>query len=178
MKFLVLHGPNLNMLGLREPSIYGRRTLEDIDAAIQGLARVMGHEVRIEQHNGEGALVEAIQRAGFDPDQPWSCIADENGLNTTSVARLPTGASYGVLLIYGGNEDTGTLDPNLAKATAPALCAQGVPLRGVICGGQRQFVSGLLRALPAVADFVDARFAGEALTGECGLGEAVDCAAL
>ena len=60
----VLHGPNLNLLGTREPTVYGRQTLEDIDGQIRREAEQLGVEVRILQSNFEGALVEAIHQAG------------------------------------------------------------------------------------------------------------------
>jgi 3-dehydroquinate dehydratase-2 len=62
-KLLVLHGPNLNLLGQREPEVYGRVTLEEIDAALQEAAAARGAEVRIVQSNHEGVLVDAIQQA-------------------------------------------------------------------------------------------------------------------
>jgi 3-dehydroquinate dehydratase-2 len=63
MKILVLHGPNLNLLGLREPGIYGSATLSEIDEDIRSLAQELGVGVDIEQSNIEGALVYAIQEA-------------------------------------------------------------------------------------------------------------------
>ena len=62
-RLLVLHGPNLNMLGLREQSIYGRMTLKEIDAAIMDLAREENIHVEIRQSNVEGELVTWIQEA-------------------------------------------------------------------------------------------------------------------
>jgi 3-dehydroquinate dehydratase-2 len=62
-KVLVLHGPNLNLLGRREPETYGRVTLDEIDAALQEAAAERGAELRILQSNQEGALVDAIQEA-------------------------------------------------------------------------------------------------------------------
>ena len=60
MRVLVLHGPNLNLLGEREPEIYGTQTLEELDAAIVGAARGLEMEVTCEQHNAEGALIDAL----------------------------------------------------------------------------------------------------------------------
>ena len=59
---LVLHGPNLNLLGKREPQIYGSDSLEDINQAIRTVAREEGMEVEILQSNNEGELVEAVQK--------------------------------------------------------------------------------------------------------------------
>lgn len=61
---LVVHGPNLNMLGTREPEVYGSATLADIDAALARLATELGWEIESFQSNGEGELVTRIQQAG------------------------------------------------------------------------------------------------------------------
>jgi len=58
----VLHGPNLNLLGRREPGIYGAVTLEAVDRALVALGAELGVEVVTAQHNAEGALVEAVHR--------------------------------------------------------------------------------------------------------------------
>ncbi len=60
---LVLHGPNLNLLGTREPGVYGSETLEDINGRIQAAAAELGVEVRCQQSNHEGVLVDAIHQA-------------------------------------------------------------------------------------------------------------------
>lgn len=62
-KLLVLHGPNLNLLGSREPEIYGRTTLAEIDARLQALARAGGHSLECVQANAEHVLVERVQQA-------------------------------------------------------------------------------------------------------------------
>jgi len=63
MHILVLHGPNLNLLGEREPAIYGRATLEAINQAMEAWAAEHGVTLRILQSNHEGALIEAIHEA-------------------------------------------------------------------------------------------------------------------
>jgi 3-dehydroquinate dehydratase II len=60
LRIAVLHGPNLNLLGLREPSIYGRRTLQEIDARLRELSHELGVELETAQHNGEGDLLDAV----------------------------------------------------------------------------------------------------------------------
>lgn len=63
MKVAVIHGPNLNLLGQREPSIYGAETLAEVDSALARLAEDLGVEIEFFQSNGEGALVDHIQEA-------------------------------------------------------------------------------------------------------------------
>lgn len=65
-KILVLHGPNLNLLGTREPDLYGAETLEDIDGGLAAQAGSAGHELESVQSNAEHELVEAVQRAKAD----------------------------------------------------------------------------------------------------------------
>ncbi|MBV9717966.1 MAG: type II 3-dehydroquinate dehydratase [Candidatus Eremiobacteraeota bacterium] len=63
MRVLVLHGPNLNLLGEREPEIYGTQTLAQLNDAIAAAAEELGLEIRCEQYNAEGAIVDALQVA-------------------------------------------------------------------------------------------------------------------
>ena len=64
----VVHGPNLNLLGRREPEVYGRATLADVDAALAELAETLGARVESFQSNSEGALVDYVQEAGARVD--------------------------------------------------------------------------------------------------------------
>ncbi len=63
MKILVLHGPNLNLLGTREPGVYGRASLAEIDAQLVSWAQQRGISLRCVQSNHEGALVDSVQVA-------------------------------------------------------------------------------------------------------------------
>lgn len=63
---LVLHGPNLNLLGTREPKVYGHETLADIDRQLAGIARKAGVSLHAFQSNSEGALVDRVHQAGRD----------------------------------------------------------------------------------------------------------------
>jgi 3-dehydroquinate dehydratase-2 len=65
-KILVLHGPNLNLLSRREPALYGRATLADIDAELARIAQASGHELLSFQSNAEHVLIERVQAAATD----------------------------------------------------------------------------------------------------------------
>jgi 3-dehydroquinate dehydratase-2 len=83
MKVSVINGPNLNMLGKREPGIYGSRTLAQIEDSLKTLGKELGVEVSCFQSNIEGTLVDAIQGAGEDTD---GIILNAGAYTHTSVA--------------------------------------------------------------------------------------------
>jgi 3-dehydroquinate dehydratase-2 len=83
-RILVLHGPNLNLLGTREPEIYGRETLDEVNRRLELATRVAGAEIAFFQSNHEGDLVDRVQAArteGFD-----IIVINPGGLTHTSVA--------------------------------------------------------------------------------------------
>lgn len=94
-RVLVVHGPNLNLLGEREPGVYGTATLDSINRIVEEEGRNLGYEVSSLQSNHEGELIDAIQNA-----RTWAkaLIVNPGGLTHTSVAlrdaiaavRLPT----------------------------------------------------------------------------------------
>ena len=86
MKILVLNGPNMNMLGIRQPEIYGRTTYADLVAMIQAEADKLGVEVSFFQSNHEGALVDAIHQAYFDKVD--GIVINPAAYTHTSVALL------------------------------------------------------------------------------------------
>jgi 3-dehydroquinate dehydratase-2 len=83
VKVRVLHGPNLNLLGTREPEVYGKDTLEEIDARIAEHAKKLGVEIRTAQSNVEGELVSLIQDSKGWAD---AILINPGGYSHTSVA--------------------------------------------------------------------------------------------
>jgi 3-dehydroquinate dehydratase-2 len=83
MKILVLHGPNLNLLGTREPEVYGSLTLDDINNKLSELGKELGAQVTCLQSNHEGALIDALHDA-----RSWAngVIFNPGGYTHTSVA--------------------------------------------------------------------------------------------
>jgi 3-dehydroquinate dehydratase-2 len=92
-RILVVHGCNLDLLGTREPEIYGTVTLADINGEIAALAGRLGVEVRFLQSNHEGAVIEAIQQARGSAD---GIIINPAGWTTTSVGILDAVKAVGL----------------------------------------------------------------------------------
>ena len=93
MKILVLNGPNINMLGIREPDIYGRETYDDLCEKIKNHAKEKGVEVKLFQSNHEGDLVDEIQAAYKKFD---GIVINPAAYTHTSVALLDTVKAVGI----------------------------------------------------------------------------------
>ena len=93
MKILVLHGPNLNLLGTRETAVYGSVTLEAINQELERLAKAEGIRLAIHQSNAEGELVDWIQRAVGEFD---ALIINPGAFTHTSIALRDAIAGVGI----------------------------------------------------------------------------------
>lgn len=144
MNILVLHGPNLNLLGVREPETYGRTTLADINERLTALAAQRAATLKILQSNHEGVLIDAIQEA-----RTWAngILMNPGGLTHTSVALRD--AISGVALP--------TVEVHLSnihkrEAFRHHSYISGVAL-GVLAGfGWRSYVHGLTALLDYLGD--------------------------
>ncbi len=142
---LILNGPNLNLLGEREPEIYGRESLADIEAACRAKAGELGLAVDFRQSNSEAEMVELIQRARKDAA---GIIINAGALSHTSIAILDAllAAQIPVIEVHLSNiyrrEDF----------RRSSYVSQGA--RGVICGLGSH---GYLLALEAVAKLRQAK---------------------
>lgn len=94
MKILVINGPNMNMLGIREPEIYGKETYADLVSKVSAHADKLGIEVHFFQSNHEGALIDEIQRAYFDRFD--GIILNPAGYTHTSVAIADAVKAVGI----------------------------------------------------------------------------------
>jgi 3-dehydroquinate dehydratase II len=96
-KILVLHGPNLNLLGTREPEVYGRTTLADIDADLVAIAQASGHELAALQSNSEAELIDRVQAAANDGTA--FIVINPGALTHTSIALRDAFAAVAIPFI-------------------------------------------------------------------------------
>ena len=128
MKILVINGPNLNLLGLREPSIYGSRTYADLLEMIRTEAEKLGVEVSFVQSNHEGALVDAIQAAYGTAD---GIVINPGAYTHTSVALLDAVKAVGVPTVEVHISDPDTREEFRKVSYIRAACVASIKGHGL-----------------------------------------------
>lgn len=147
MSILVLHGPNLNLLGAREPEVYGKTTLAQIDADLVEMAAKAGAKLQTLQSNHEGVLIDRIHAARTDGTE--FIIINPGGFTHTSVALRDALAGVALPFIEVHLSNVHAREPFRHHSYLSALA------RGVICGlgaqGYRAALSFALQQRPSQA---------------------------
>ena len=133
MKILVLNGPSMNMLGIREPEIYGRETYDDLVNRISEYAEKLGVEVSFFQSNHEGSLVDAIQKAYFDKIE--GIIFNPAAYTHTSVAIADAVRAVGIPTVEVHVSDVSSRESFRQVSFVREVCIKtvsGMGLRGYL----------------------------------------------
>lgn len=128
MKILVINGPNLNLLGLREPDIYGKKTYADLIDMIQAEANRLKIEVECMQSNHEGALVDAIQGAYGTVD---GIVINPGAYTHTSVAILDAVKAVGIPTVEVHISDPDTREAFRKVSYIRAACVASIKGHGL-----------------------------------------------
>jgi len=143
-KLLVLHGPNLNLLGVREPDIYGRETLADINSQLAQRAQAAGHELAWYQSNAEHELIGRVHQAR--DEQIAAILINPGAFTHTSVALRDALAAVGIPFIELHMSNVHAREPFRRHSYLSDLAM------GVICGfGSTSYVLALEAALAKLA---------------------------
>ena len=135
MKILVLNGPNLNMLGIREPKIYGKNSFADLLALLDQTAREAGVEVTQYQSNHEGSLVDAIQEAYGKYD---GIVINPGAYTHTSVAILDALKAVSIPAVEVHISDVDAREPFRQISYAGMACVKTIKGQGL--EGYRQAI--------------------------------------
>ena len=127
MKILVINGPNLNMLGIREPSIYGKNTYADLVGMIEDHAKKTGVCVECYQSNHEGCLVDKIQEAYGNTD---GIVINPGAYTHTSVAILDALKSVGIPAVEVHISDVDSREEFRKISYITAYCAKRITGKG------------------------------------------------
>ncbi len=127
MNILVLHGPNLNLLGKRKPEIYGSRTLEDLDDMIIDYAKKLGIETESFQSNHEGALIDMIQERYEEID---GIVINAGALTHYSYALRDAIESVGVKTVEVHISDIYNREEFRAKSVLSEVCEKTIVGKG------------------------------------------------
>lgn len=124
-RVLVVQGPNLNLLGTREPAIYGRQTLDELHADIRSRAAELGLEVDCFQSNHEGALIDRLHERDFDV-----AIVNGGGLTHTSVSLRDALLAVGRPFVEVHLSDPATREPFRAVNFLQDIALESIVGRG------------------------------------------------
>jgi len=128
-KILVVNGPNMNMLGVRQPEIYGKATYEDLKNMISAEAERLGVQVSFFQSNHEGDLVDAVQQAYFDKTD--GIIINPAAYTHTSVALLDAVKAVGIPTVEVHVSDPDSREEFRHVSYIRAACAETIRGRGL-----------------------------------------------
>lgn len=144
MRIAVLNGPNLNLLGTREPALYGRESLADVERALRSVATEVGADVEFAQHNGEGELIDTIHKLRGRVD---GVVINAGAYTHTSIAIRDALAAIEVPFIEVHVTNVYAREPERRHS----MLAQAAV--GVVCGlgtyGYELALRGLTRTLAA-----------------------------
>ncbi len=144
MKILVIHGPNLNLLGKREPELYGTETLDEVDDRIRNYAGARGIDIRIFQSNHEGGIIDRIHEAAAEG--PGTCdalIINPGGYTHYSIAIRDAIAAVDLPTIEVHLSDIRKREPFRRESVIAPVCRRQITGLGP---------EGYLRAIDALIE--------------------------